>query len=246
MARLHGYLGVLLGVLITGLSARGITDQEIEAKFSAMADYQPAPGEAFTEAGFADFLKALVADIRLDDVGIAQLESLTPLFLYHPDTRRRMVVRLEELREDPGVAGARASVMRMALRARGSSPSEIAGVVRETLAHAGMGDSIRAGHASDLFSVLRGLPPEALAPNAEAIAALGREFDASMSRRALAICSDYPVVVGRLAPVLGEERTSRILDRHATLFAAAGSPMQEDSGCAEKTDMQEGTGVVHQ
>lgn len=231
----------LLGCIgLLSVVAGAVTDQEIDARFTAMAEYQPPVGEAYTEEGFAEFLKNLVADICVRHEEIGHLERLTPLFLYHPDTRARMLSRLDELRKEPNSAGARAAAMALVLRVRDSEPESMAGVVKDTLSHPGLGESIRAGRASDLFIVLRGLPPEALRPNAEAIALLGQHFDASMSRRALAISTDFLVVLESLESVLGEPRIEEVQARFTELLA--GDSPEE----SKKTDMQDADGVVNQ
>ena len=238
MSRMKAFL---LGCvwLLSGV-AGAVTDQDIETKFAAMADYQPAAGEAYSEDAFAAYLKDLVADLCIQDEEIDHLEALTPLFLYHPDTRKRMLSRLDELLKEKDVAGARAAEMALALRVRGSSPEAMADVVKETLGHPGIGDSIRAGRASDLFTILRGLPPEALEPNAEAIALLGEHFDATMSRRALVISSDFLVVVRGLEGGLGKQRVREIHAHFNRLMAGASSVE------TKKTDMQDVNGVVNQ
>lgn len=237
MSGRHAWLWSWFWLLAVAVGA--VTDPDIEAKFAAMAEYQAPPGEAYSEEAFAGFLRDLVADVCLEGEGMDHLERLTPLFLYHPDTRKRMLARLDELRANPGMEGARAAEMALVLRVRDASPEVMAGVVQETLRHPGMGDCIRAGTASDLFSILRGLPLKALEPNAEAIAALVTHFDASMTRRALAISSDFLVVVRELQGVLGEPRVNEIQQRYKKLLDGAASE------AIKKTHMQDAEGVVN-
>jgi hypothetical protein len=207
----------------------GITDAEIEARIEAMSRYHEVQSEPYSEDAFGEFLRRLVEDVPVDELTIRQIERIAPLYLYHPDTRTRMIRRLRVLEADPGLGGARAAVMRLILSVRDAPPDRAAEALGQVLSHYGIPRLVEAGLGSDLIGVLRVLPTDALRPHTRAVAAIAEAFPAAMPPQVWASSLEYLEVLERIAilppPGLARAAQTRLLGQlhlAATRVEAAG------------------------
>lgn len=191
-------------------TAPAVTDAEIEARIEAMGRYDEVQSEPFSEEAFAEYLRGLVEDIPVEELNLNQVERIAPLYLYHPECRERMIVQLGALEREPGLGGARASVIRLILGVRDAPPGRAAEALGRTLSHKGIPRLVESGRGSDLFSLLRVLPAEALRPHAEKVAGLADGFSADMPARAWAASFDYLDVLDRIRELLPAGRADAL------------------------------------
>lgn len=222
--------GLLLLLSLPGwaVPANTVSDADIEARYEAMGRYHEVQTGPYREEAFAVFLRDLVADLPVEGMSMTQVERVAPLFLYHPESRRRLLGRVGELEGEGDETGARAAVMRLILSTRDVEPERLAALVEAVVAHPGVPSLIRSGRGSDLFQILMVLPREIVSPAADGIAAWVDSWTGIRSPSALASGLTYRDLLTHVESSLAPDRRAGVRRRAEQAIARASAQARDE------------------